>query len=75
MPPGARSEALASAQLELHGLQDMLEGLQAWVAEADGRMTETEATPIGSDIATVETQLANHEVGGAKEGGVPQVVW
>ena len=41
----------------------MLEGLQAWVAEADGRMTETEATPIGTDIETVERQLANHEVG------------
>lgn len=61
--PGDRSEGLASAQLELHGLQGMLESLQAWVAEADSRMTETEATPIATDIETVERQLANHEVG------------
>jgi trehalose-6-phosphate synthase len=40
----------------------MLEGLQAWVAEADGRMMEAEATPIGTDIETVEGQLASHEV-------------
>lgn len=39
-----------------------MESLQAWVAEADGRMTENEATPIGTDIETVERQLANHEV-------------
>lgn len=50
------------AQLELHGLQDMLDNLQAWVAKADSRMTETEVMPIGMDIETVERQLANHEV-------------
>lgn len=63
LSPGACSEGLASAQLELHGLQGMLESLQAWVAEADRRMTETEAAPIATDIETVERQLANHEVG------------
>ena len=59
---GARSEALASAQLELHGLQDMLEGLTSWIVEAEARMSESEAMPIGSDIETVERQLADHEV-------------
>ncbi len=59
---GARSEALASAQLELHGLQDMLDNLTGWMVEADGKMTETEATPIGTDKDTVERLLAYHEV-------------
>ena len=63
-PAGARSEALASAQLELHGLQDMLDDLLGWIAAADSRMSATEATPIGTDIETVERQLAEHEVRG-----------
>ena len=59
---GSRSEALASAQLELHGLQDMLDNLLSWITDADGKMTETEAMPIGTTIEAVEQQLANHEV-------------
>ena len=59
---GARSEALASLLLELHGLQDMLGGLWDWVAGAEATMTGTETTPIGNDMETVEAQLAQHEV-------------
>lgn len=59
---GARSEALASALLELHGLQDMLEKLRAWVAEAEEKMSETEAMPISNDMEVLEQQLAAHEV-------------
>ena len=59
---GARSEALASALLELHGLQDMLEKLRAWVAEAEEKMSETEAMPISNDMDVLEQQLATHEV-------------
>ena len=59
---GARSEALASAQLEQHGLQDMLDSVQAWVSDAEKRMSETEAMPIANDLAAVEEQLAAHEV-------------
>jgi len=40
----------------------MLGSLWEWVAEAEGRMTETEATPIGEDLETIEQQLAEHEV-------------
>ncbi len=61
-PSGSRSEALASAQLEQHGLQDMLEGLQAWVSDAEKRMSETEAMPIGTSMDQVEEQLTAHEV-------------
>ena len=59
---GARSEALASLLLELHGLQDMLEGLCEWVAGAEATMATTEASPVGNDMETVERQLAEHEV-------------
>lgn len=59
---GARSEALASAQLELHGLHDMLENLLSWISDAEGKMSETEAMPIGTDLETVEKQLSEHEV-------------
>ena len=59
---GARSEALASLLLELHGLQDMLEGLCEWVAGAEATMATTEALPVGNDMETVEKQLAEHEV-------------
>ena len=62
LTPGARSEALASLLLELHGLQDMLEGLWEWVAGAEATMAATEASPVGNDMETVETQLAQHEV-------------
>lgn len=60
--PGSRSEALASAQLEQHGLQDMLDSLSAWVSDGEKRMSDTEAMPIGSDLETVEEHLATHEV-------------
>ena len=58
---GARSdlEALASTPLELHGLQDMLGSLWEWVAEAEGRMTETEATPIGENSRQLNNGLQN----------------
>ena len=59
---GARSEALASALLELHGLQDMLDKLRAWVAEAAEKMSQTEAMPIPNNIEDLEKQLASHEV-------------
>ena len=59
---GARSEALASALLELHGLQDMLEKLRAWVSEAEEKMSQTEAMPISNDMEVLEQQLATHEV-------------
>ena len=59
---GVRSEALASALLELHGLQDMLDKLRAWVAEAEERMSQTEAMPIPNNIEDLEKQLASHEV-------------
>ena len=60
--PGARSDALASLLLELHGLQDMLGGLWEWVAGAEATMAQTEASSVGNDMETVETQLAQHEV-------------
>lgn len=59
---GARSEALASTLLELHGLQDMLDKLRAWVAEAEERMSQTEAMPIANNMEDLEQQLASHEV-------------
>ena len=59
---GSRSEALASLLLELHGLQDMLDGLWEWVGGAEATMTTTEASPVGNDMETVELQLSQHEV-------------
>ena len=59
---GSRSEALASVLLELHGLQDMLDRLWEWVAGAEATMTDTESTPVGDELITVEDQLAAHEV-------------
>ena len=53
---------MASAQLELHGLQDMLDNLLSWITAAEGEMRETEAMPIGIDMEAVEAQLASHEV-------------
>ena len=40
----------------------MLEGLWEWVAGAEATMAATEASPVGNDMETVETQLAQHEV-------------
>ena len=40
----------------------MLDSLLSWTGEADSSMSASEAEPIGSDIETVEKQLANHEV-------------
>ena len=59
---GARSEALASAQLELHGLQDMLDNLTTWITDAEAKLSEAEAMPISMDLEKVEQQLAEHEV-------------
>ncbi len=59
---GSRSEALASALLELHGLQDMLDGLCTWVSEAEGTIKETELVPIANNLEDVEQQLTDHEV-------------
>ena len=58
---GSRSEALASLLLELHGLQDMLDGLWEWVSGAETTMANTEASSVGNDLETVEAQLALHE--------------
>lgn len=59
---GARSEGLASALLELHGLQDMLDKLWGWVSEAEATIKETELVPIGNNLEAVEQQLTEHEV-------------
>ncbi len=59
---GARSEALASSILELHGLQDMLDDLWQWVGETETSMAQSEAEPIGEELAMVEKQLADHKV-------------
>ena len=40
----------------------MLVGLWEWVAGAEATMAATEASPVGNDMETVETQLAQHEV-------------
>ena len=40
----------------------MLEGLWEWVAGAEATMATTEASSVGNDMETVETQLAQHEV-------------
>lgn len=42
----------------------MLDSLLSWIGEADGKMSESESQPIGSDVETVVQQLANHEVSG-----------
>lgn len=42
----------------------MLDDLLGWIAAADTRMSTTEATPIGTNIETVERQLSEHEVRG-----------
>ena len=59
---GARSEALASALLDLHGLQDMLDKLWGWVSEAEATIKETELVPIENNLEAVEQQLTDHEV-------------
>ena len=59
---GSRSEALASLLLELHGLQDMLDGLREWVSGAESTMSAAEGCPVGNDMETVERQLSEHEV-------------
>lgn len=59
---GPRSEALASAQLELHGLQDMLDSMLSWITDAEGAMKDAEAMPISMDMEAVEAQLTDHEV-------------
>ena len=49
--------------MKLHGLQETLDTLWKWMGEAEATMTENEAQPVGdSDLATVEQQLAEHEV-------------
>ena len=40
----------------------MLDKLRAWVAEAEERMSQTEAMPIPNNIEDLEKQLASHEV-------------
>lgn len=59
----ARSDALSSNMLELHGLQEMLDQLSGWVHEAELSMGGAEDVPLGDDLESVEQQLADHEVG------------
>ena len=55
LTPGARSEALASLLLELHGLQDMLEGLWEWVAGAEATMA-----PLRPLLLATTWRLSRH---------------
>ena len=59
---GERSEELASALLEMKGLQDMLDKLVAWVDEAEKWMDDKDQEPVEEDLEVIEQQLAEHEV-------------
>ena len=59
---GERSEELASALLEMKGLQDVLDKLLAWVDEAEKWMEVKDLEPVEEDLEAIEIQLAEHEV-------------
>ena len=58
----SRSEALNSAMLEVHGLQDMIDELSGWVETAEEDMAAAEGMAVGDDLESVEEQLNQHEV-------------
>lgn len=58
---GERSEELASALLEMKGLQDVLDKLLAWVDEAEKWMEVKDLEPVEEDLEAIEIQLAEHE--------------
>ena len=57
-----RSEELATALLELQGVEEMLIQLIEWVEGARKTLAGKQAQPIGETLAEVEAQLAEHEV-------------
>ena len=59
---GARGEDLASAMMDLHGLQEALDGLSEWVDEAEAKMTYNEGLLLTNSLDDIEDQLQEHEV-------------
>lgn len=57
-----RSEELATALLELQGVEDMLVQLWDWVENARKTLASKQAEPVGETLEEVEAQLAEHEV-------------
>ncbi|XP_065889965.1 microtubule-actin cross-linking factor 1-like isoform X3 [Dysidea avara] len=56
-----RSEELATALLELQGVEEMLVQLWEWVEGARKKLAAKQAEPIGDTLEVVEAQLAEHE--------------
>ena len=59
---GERSEELATALLEMKGLQDVLDKLLVWVDEAETWMDTKDLEPVEEELEAIEMQLAEHEV-------------
>lgn len=57
-----RSEELATALLELQGVEEMLVQLWEWVEDARKKLATKQTELIGETLEEVETQLAEHEV-------------
>ena len=57
-----RSEELATAFLELQGVEEMLVQLIEWVEGARKTLAAKQAEPVGETLEKVEAQLAEHEV-------------
>ena len=57
-----RSEELATALLEVEGVEEMLAQLWEWVEGARKKLAAKQAEPIGDTLEVVEAQLAEHEV-------------
>ena len=57
-----RSEELATALLELQGVEEMLVQLIEWVEGARKTLAAKQAQPVGETLEEVEAQLAEHEV-------------
>ena len=57
-----RSEELATALLELQGVEEMLAQLWEWVEDARKKLATKQAEPVGESLEEVEAQLAEHEV-------------
>eukprot|EP00731_Ephydatia_muelleri_P031615 Em0023g122a len=58
---GARGEDLASAMMDLRGLQEALDGLSEWVDEAEAKMTYNEGLLLTNVLDDIEDQLQEHE--------------
>jgi len=56
------SEELATALLELEGIEEMFVQLWEWVEDAQKKLAAKQAEPIGDTLEAVEAQLAEHEV-------------